>query len=179
MKVKKRTVWFLTLASLVAVISVYFIVEDKNTPNLLAIFTNNTLDEAEILGVSQDGSQTVTSESEMFQQVRLEQGNKRSQLREQLTQKIASAQLTPEEKNTAFNEMEELIKLESSEAMLEMLIRSLGYPDALVRIDEQKIAVTVMSDEIVSKQQANDIVYIVRTEMDDNVNVTVNTEPFN
>ena len=91
MKVKKRTVWFLTLASLVAVISVYFIVEDKNTPNLLAIFTNNTLDEAEILGVSQDGSQTVTSESEMFQQVRLEQGNKRSQLREQLTQKIASA----------------------------------------------------------------------------------------
>ena len=75
--------------------------------------------------------------------------------------------------------MEELIKLESSEAMLEMLIRSLGYPDALVRIDEQKIAVTVMSDEIVSKQQANDIVYIVRTEMDDNVNVTVNTEPFN
>ena len=158
---------------------IYFIVEDKNTPNLLAIFTNNTLDEAEILGVSQDGSQTVTSESEMFQQVRLEQGNKRSQLREQLTQKIASAQLTPEEKNTAFNEMEELIKLESSEAMLEMLIRSLGYPDALVRIDEQKIAVTVMSDEIVSKQQANDIVYIVRTEMDDNVNVTVNTEPFN
>lgn len=179
MKVKKRTVWFLTLASLVAVISVYFVVENDNTPNLLSLFTNEALDKTEILGVSQDGSQTVTSESEMFQQVRLEQGNKRSQLREQLTQKIASAQLTPEEKNAAFNEMEQLIKLESSEAMLEMLIRSLGYPDALVRIDDQKIAVTVMSDEVVSTQQANDIVYIVRTEMDENAIVTVNTEPFN
>jgi stage III sporulation protein AH len=178
MKVKKRTVWFLTLASLVAVISVYFIVEDNNTPNLLTIFTNETLDDTEILGVSQEGTQMVTSESEMFQQVRLEQGNKRSQLREQLTQKIASAQLTAEEKNEAFNEMEQLIQLESSEAMLEMLIKSLGYSDALVRIDDQKIAVTVMSDEV-SKQQANEIVYIVRSEMDGNVNVTVNTEPFN
>jgi stage III sporulation protein AH len=178
MKVKKRTVWFLTLASLVAVISVYFIVEDNKTPNLLTIFTNETLDDTEILGVSQEGTQMVTSESEMFQQVRLEQGNKRSQLREQLTQKIASAQLTAEEKNEAFNEMEQLIQLESSEAMLEMLIKSLGYSDALVRIDDQKIAVTVMSDEV-SKQQANEIVYIVRSEMDGNVNVTVNTEPFN
>lgn len=98
MKVKKRTVWFFTLASLVAVISVFYIVEDRNTPNLLSIFTDDTIDETEILGVSQNDTQAVTAESEMFQQMRLEASNKRSQLREQLTQKAASTELTAEEK---------------------------------------------------------------------------------
>ncbi|MEK4700299.1 SpoIIIAH-like family protein [Solibacillus sp. FSL R7-0668] len=178
MKVKKRTVWFFTLASLVAVISVFYIVEDRNTPNLLSIFTDDTIDETEILGVSQNDTQAVTAESEMFQQMRLEASNKRSQLREQLTQKAASTELTAEEKNQAFNEMEELIKLETSEAMLEMVVKSLGYDDALVRVEDQDVKVTVMSDEV-SKQQINEIVYMVLSEMNEDVKVTVNYEPFN
>lgn len=178
MKVKKRTVWFFTLASLVAVISVFYIFEDRNTPNLLSIFTEDAIDETEILGVSQNGTQTVTAESEMFQQMRLEASNKRSQLREQLTQKAASTELTAEEKNQAFNDMEELIKLENSEAMLEMVVKSLGYDDALVRVEDQDVKVTVMSDEV-SKQQINEIVYMVLSEMNEDVKVTVNYEPFN
>lgn len=178
MKVKKRTVWFFTLVSLVAVISVYYVFDGKDNLNLLTIFTDDTINEAEILGVNQNLTQTVNSESDLFQEVRLEMNNQRSQLRDQLTQKAASAQTTAEEKNQAFNDMEELIKLESSEAMLEMLVKSLGYSDALVQIKEEKVTVTVMSDEV-SKQQVNDIVYLVLTEMDENVNVTVKMEPFN
>ena len=177
MKVKKRTVWFLTLVSLVAVISVFYIFED-NTPNILSIFSDEAINETDILGVNQNLTQPVNSESDLFQEVRLEQANKRSQLKEQLTQKIASDQSTAEEKNTAFNEMDELIKLESSEAMLEMLIKSIGYSDALVRIDDEKVMVTVMSDEI-SNKQASEIMYIVRSEFNDYVNVQVKFEPFN
>ena len=177
MKVKKRTVWLFTFVSLVAVIAVFYIFEDKNTPNILSIFTDETIDSADILGVNQNGTQSVNSESNLFQEVRLEQANKRSQLRTQLTQKAASDQTTAEEKNAAFNDMEELIKLESSEAMLEMLIKSIGYDDALVRIDGEKVTVTVMSDEY-SKEQANEILYIVRSELDDYVNVSVDFEPF-
>ncbi|MBD8037006.1 MULTISPECIES: SpoIIIAH-like family protein [Solibacillus] len=177
MKVKKRTVWFLTLVSLVAVISVFYIFED-NTPNILTIFSDEAINETDILGVNKELTQPVNSESDLFQEVRLEQANKRSQLKAQLTQKIASDEYSAEEKNTAFNEMDELIKLESSEAMLEMLIKSIGYSDALVRIDEEKVMVTVMSDEI-SKQQASEIMYIVRSEFNDYVNVQVKFEPFN
>ena len=177
MKVKKRTVWLFTFVSLVAVIAVFYIFEDNNTPNILSIFTDETIDSADILGVNQSETQLVNSESNLFQEVRLEQANKRSQLRTQLTQKIASDQMTAEEKNAAFNDMDNLIKLESSEAMLEMLIKSVGYDDALVRIDGEKVTVTVMSDEV-SKQQANEILYIVRSELDDYVNVSVDFEPF-
>lgn len=177
MKVKKRTVWLFTFVSLVAVIAVFYAFEDNNTPNILSFFTDETIDSADILGVNQNGTQAVNSESNLFQEVRLEQANKRSQLRTQLTQKVASDQTTAEEKNAAFNEMDQLIKLESSEAMLEMLIKSVGYSDALVRIDGTKVNVTVMSDEV-SKQQANEILYIVRSELDDYVNVSVDFEPF-
>ena len=177
MKVKKRTVWFLTLVSLVAVISVFYIFED-NTPNILTIFSDEAINETDILGVNKELTQPVNSESDLFQEVRLEQANKRSQLKAQLTQKIASDEYSAEEKNTAFNEMDELIKLESSEAMLEMLIKSIGYSDALVRIDDEKVMVTVMSDEI-SNKQASEIMYIVRSEFNDYVNVQVKFEPFN
>lgn len=177
MKVKKRTVWFLTLFSLVAVIGVYYAFGSNNTGNLLAIFTEDTLDETDILGVNQETTKTVSSESDLFQEMRLELSNKRSQLREQLEQKMASAEYTPEEKNAAFNEMEQLINRESSEATLEMLVKSFGYDDALVRIDEQKVAVTVMSDEN-STKQANEIVHLIKTELDNNVVVTVDIKPF-
>ena len=174
MKVKKKTVWFLTLFSLVAVISVYYFAEGNRTANILSVFTENTLDETSILGIEE--KKTVNSESDLFQEMRLEMSNQRSQLREQLTQKIASEQHTVEEKNNAFNEMDALIKQESAEAMLEMLIKAIGYSDVLVRIEEESVAVKVMADEM-SKQQVNEIVYIVLSEMDESVKVTVDMQP--
>lgn len=71
--------------------------------------------------------------------------------------------------------MDALIKTESSEAMLEMLIKSVGYTDALVRIEEEKVAVTVMSDEM-SKEQANEIVYLVKSELDEKIQVSVDIQ---
>ena len=176
MKVKKKTVWFLTLFSLVAVISVYYLFEGNKTADILTIFTDSTLDETEIFGIGDEQTTTVNSESDLFQEMRLELSNQRSQLRTQLTQKIGSEEYTVEEKNAAYNEMDTLIKQESSEAMLEMLVKSIGYADALVRIDEGKVAVTVMSDEM-SKQQANEIIYIVKSEIEDSTAVTVDMQP--
>ncbi len=178
MKVKKRTVWFLTLVSLVAVISVFYIFEDNPTPNFMTIFTDDALDNTEILGVNQSTTQTVNSESDLFQEMRLEIDNKRSQLREQLTQKVASADYTAEEKNAAFDEMDKLIKLDSSEAMLEMLIKSMCYSDALVRIEDSNVKVSVMSDES-SNQQASEIMHTILSEMEENVKVTVDFQPYN
>lgn len=71
--------------------------------------------------------------------------------------------------------MNALIEQESSESMLEMLIESLGYSDALVRVEDEKVAVTVLSDEI-SKQQANEIIFTVRSELEDVSDVQVNVE---
>ena len=180
MKVKRRTVWLLTLLSLAAVISVYYVFEPNRNVDLLTIFTDDTLQETTLTSVDEKEITTTTSESYLFDEMRMEKSNERSKLRDQLTQKIASDDYTAEEKNEAFNEMNALIQQESSEAMLEMLIESLGYSDALVRVEDEKVAVTVLSDEI-SKQQANEIIYIVRSELEDisDVSVTVSSNYYN
>lgn len=170
MKVKRRTVWFLTLLSLAAVISVYYLFEPANKIDFTQIFSDKDLDETILTGV--DDSKKMESDSYVFEEIRMEMSNERSQLRDQLTSKIASEQHTPEEKNEAYNEMNELIKLESSETMLEMLIKSLGYSDALVRIEGDKVAVSVMTNEI-SASQANEIVFMVKSELENAVDVSV------
>lgn len=176
MKVKRRTVWLLTLLSLAAVISVYYVVEPNRNVNLMTIFTDDTLEETTLTNADEEiTTSTVSSESHLFDDLRMEIANERSQLKEQLTKKIASDQYTAEEKNEAFNEMNELIKRESAEAMLEMLIESLGYSDALVHVKDDKVQVTVLSDEI-SKAQANEIIYLVRQKVDDIQDVTVSVQ---
>ncbi|WP_155591493.1 SpoIIIAH-like family protein [Lysinibacillus cavernae] len=170
MRVRRRTVWFMTLLSLVAVISVYYLVDPAKQFNGLTIFTDDTLQQTAVTGVTDqeatnDITQEVSSPSHLFEEMRMQVSDERSQLREQLTQKIASEDSSAEEKNEAFNEMDGLIKQESAEAMLEMLIKSLGYSDAFVRAEGEKVSVTVMAEEL-SKSQANEIIYLVRTEME-------------
>ena len=174
MKVKKRTVWFLTLVCLTAVISVYYLFEKPDDFSFTTIFTDDSLDGAILTGV--DEAETTQTDSYAFEEFRLEMSNERSQLREQLTQKMASDEYTAEEKSAAFDEMNALIEQESNEAMLEMLVKSLGYSDALVRIDDKKVNVTVMSEEM-SKQQANEIVHLVMTELDSSIQVSVDNSP--
>ncbi|MGM9950635.1 MAG: SpoIIIAH-like family protein [Lysinibacillus sp.] len=174
MKVKKRMVWFLTLVCLTAVISVYYLFEKPGEFSFTTLFTDDSLDGAILTGV--DETETTQTDSYAFEEFRLEMSNERSQLREQLNVKMASSESTAEEKSAAFDQMNALIEQESNEAMLEMLIKSLGYSDALVRIDEGKVNVTVMSEEW-STQQANEIVYLVRTELDPSIHVSVDTNP--
>lgn len=175
MRVKRRTVWLLTLFSLAAVISVYYVTDNSTKPfDGLAFFGDNLTD-VSISGLgdgADENKETVTSKSHMFEEMRMEISNERSQLQEQLSQKIASNEYTAEEKNQAYTEYQQLTKQTSGEAMLEMLIRSLGYSDALVRTEGSKVSVTVVSDEL-SIENANNIVYLVRTEWAEAQDVSV------
>ncbi|MBB5148786.1 MULTISPECIES: SpoIIIAH-like family protein [Ureibacillus] len=175
MKVKRRTVWLLTLLSLAAVISVYYVFEPNRNVDLMTIFTDDTLEETTLTNADEKLTTPTVSESHLFEDLRMEIANERSQLREQLEQKIASSEYSAEEKNEAYNQMNELIKRESAEAMLEMLIENLGYSDALVHVKDDKVQVTVLSDEI-SKAQASEIIYVVRQQIDDIQDVTVSVQ---
>jgi len=178
MKVKKRTVWMLTLLSLVAVISVYYVNEPNNMPfDGLAIFSDETLEQMTVEEEGTDESVTpVYAESALFEEMRMEVQNERSQLKEQLTSRIASNELTADEVNDAYNAMDDLTVRDSTEAMLEMLIRSLGYSDALVQTDAGTVDVMVISDEQ-GKAQANEIIHIVKTQWEDAKKVKVTFQP--
>jgi len=173
MKAKKRTVWFLTLLSICAVVTVFIIVNPSRDFSLEQIFTSGSLDETSI-GMDDDQI-PVTTDNHLFDQLRMELGNERSQLREQYLAKIASEQISAEEKNETFNLLNYLVEQESQEAMAEMQIKSIGYADAFVKVDEDKISVTVMSEEL-SNEKINEIVYMMKTEINEMATVTVNVK---
>lgn len=170
MKVKKRTVWMLTLLSLVAVISVYYLNEPNNNMAFdgLALFSN---DDVTVEDTSPN-EVPVLAQSSLFEEMRMEVQNERSQIREQLESQIASNELSADEVNEAYSKMQELTKRDSTEAMLEMLIQNLGYSDALVRTGDGTVLVTVVASEH-SKAQADEIIYIVKKEWEDAKEVKV------
>lgn len=172
MRVRRRAVFFLTFVSLAAVISVYYFFERPTNLDVTTIFSRESLDDTVLTSVSDE---VVKTDNYLFDEIRLEQTNERSQLKQQLTEKIASDTLTAEEKNEAFNEMNDLIALESNETTLEMLIKGLGYTDALVRLDQDKASITVMSEEL-TREKANEIIFLVKSEMGDLQNVSVSKQ---
>ena len=90
----------------------------------------------------------------------------------QLETKVGSNEFTAEQKDAAFNEIEELVKIDSTEAMLELIIKSLGYDDALVRIEDNDVLIDVVANEQ-STKKASDIIYAVKREWPQAYNVEV------
>ena len=121
-----------------------------------------------------DKQASVFAESYLFDDMRMEVRNERSQTQEQLNTKITSAE-TAAEKNEIFDEMALLVKRDSAEALMEMQIIALGYPDAFVRTDAGTgtVNVTVLSEDGHSKKQSSEIINLVMTTWEDTREVSL------
>ncbi|MEK3981248.1 SpoIIIAH-like family protein [Psychrobacillus sp. FSL K6-2836] len=170
---KKRSVWFLTLFSLVAVVTVFYVSDRPSPFDGIQLFSDDTLDEVGLVETSSTNEESFVSQSNAFEEMRMEVTEKRSQLTEQLTKKVGSNEFTAEQKDEAYNKIEELVKIDSTEAMLELIIKSLGYDDALVRIEESDVLIDVVSNEQ-STKKASEIIYAVKREWPQAYNVEVN-----
>lgn len=162
MHLQKKSSWLLALLTLVAVISMFSLLDSPKQPKEAITLTEEANQKAAIQTVSKE----VSSSSPLFEETRLQVSNERNQLRQKLTQKITSGEYFVDEQNTASMEIDTLHKEESTEAILEMQIKSLGFPDALVRIDGENISVTVVANKL-AESRANEIIYLVKKECED------------
>lgn len=170
---KKQTVWLFTMVSLTAVLGVYYVTgPDKLMPA-------STLEESVPESAAKDVDVTVeeTAGDEVFELIRLETDDERSRLKEELTAKVASADVSVEAKNEAYDDMKELDALTSKEQMVETLIKSKGYDDALVRTSDGEVRITVKSDSH-SAEAANEIIRLAKEEMGEKMPVSVEFQPF-
>lgn len=102
---------------------------------------------------------------ELFTALRLEIEDERNKLREGLQDIVASADVTAQEKSKAMDKMQELADIAAKEAVIETLIKSKGYEDALVRADGGEVRITIKSKEKHSRTQANEIIQLVKGEL--------------
>lgn len=200
---KKQTVWLLTMLSLMVVLSVYYMQppadddfafifeeagEESDSVGTLSEQMSDTPevedseDETPDQEDSEEGSEeanessSISTNDELFTVIRMELAQSRSQRLEQLETIVASSSATNEEKNSAYEEMQNIDRVATKELIVEETLKAEnGYSDVLVRTNENNVIVTVKADEL-SETEANQIMRMVYDEFG-SMNVEVKFQP--
>lgn len=185
---KKQTVWLLTMLSLMIVLSVYYIMSEKDGQSA---FINNeeadlaTSDETTDRSDDNEDATEVNDisnigQDQLFTTFRMELQNERSMKKSNLKEIVASSTATTEEKNEAFNDINTIDATSTKESILQSSILDAveEYQDVLVRHDHGKdvVHVHVKAGEQLSNKEVVDIMQMVRDEFGE-LTVNVNRQP--
>ncbi len=158
--INKKNLWFLTLFSLVLVLSIYYV----TMPN--EIFISNT-DK-----VSEDESDVSVDESSIIAALKVEDDTEVMEKMNELKEKITDVDASTEEKNTAFEELKLMNKNSSKEETLETKIKEMCNCDNFVKIDGDNVRVVLNSDDS-SVTSANNIMRLVQDEFSEKMYISV------
>ena len=162
--INKRSLWFLTLFSLILVLSVYYI----TMPSELLMATNNgSKDETETVSAT-----TENEESAELVALRVESEEKMLDEITELKKVLTDSNSTTEEKNKAFEKMQELNKNRGTEESIENKIQNEFNLKSFVSIDETSVSVVIDSKEH-DKELANKIMRLVQEEFETSMSISV------
>lgn len=164
--INKQNLWFLTLFSLILVLSVYYI----TMPNELLLKTD-----VENNG-EKDDSEKVNSEltdSEILVALRVDLEEERTNLKRDLESILTDSTATTEEKNNAYEKLNYLNTVLGEEEKLESKIKKNLNIECFIEINNNEINVIALSSEH-NNTIANNIMRAIQEEYKDRVYVTVN-----
>jgi stage III sporulation protein AH len=189
MLLKKQTVWLLTMLSLVVVLSVYYITSPEQKSNDLAAIKQEAKDQNQGKTTTTTKTKTETEAKDdktivstvagdaAFEELRMKLDDLRSEQQEDLTTELASTDLPAVERSKVKDQMDKLNQTAQKEEILETLIKTMGYEDALVRADGEQVRVTVKSAKKPSATEANKIILQVKKEIGETNFVAVEFQP--
>lgn len=138
--VNKKSIWFLTLFSLILVLSVYYI----TMPNELLLPAQNNEKEETPKKTNTDNA---VVESSILVALRVELEESYIEELEILKNVLTDTKTTIEEKNNAFEQMKNLNNLKSEQEILEKKIKDEFKVQAFIKIDADQIRVVVDKKE--------------------------------
>lgn len=165
--INKQNLCFLTLFSLILVLSVYYV----TMPNELLLKTD-----LEKNGDNKNNEEKVNleqEESEILVSLRVDKEEERRLEKTDLQSILTSSTATTEEKNNAYDKLTYLNTVLGEEEKLENKIKSKLNVDSFVEIDNNQINVIAISKNHDVKL-ANNIMRTVQEEYKEKVYVTVN-----
>ena len=133
--INKKNLWFLTLFSLVLVLSVYYVTMPKEL-----LMTNN--DEV----IKDEDPITSIKETSLIETLRIEDNNNMLEEVNKLKATISNNDASTEDKNKAFDSLKILNQISSEEELLEEKVKNAHDVDCFVKIDDDQIRVVVDSD---------------------------------
>lgn len=158
--INKKNLWFLTLFSLVLVLSIYYVTMPSE------IF-DSTLENKEI-----DKSTISIEESSVISALKVEDETTVKEKINTLKEKLTNKEVSTKEKNEAFEELKLINKNSSKEETLESKIKESCSCENFVKIDGDNIRVVLDSSDS-SATTANNIMRLVQKEFDEKMYISV------
>lgn len=158
--INKKNLWFLTLFSLVLVLSIYYVTMPSE------IF-DSKLENKEI-----DKSTLSIEESSVISALKVEDETTVKEKMNNLKEKLTNKEVSTKEKNEAFEELKLINKNSSKEETLESKIKESCSCENFVKIDGDNIRVVLDSSDS-SATTANKIMRLVQKEFDEKMYISV------
>ncbi len=149
--INKKNLWFLTLFSLVLVLSVYYV----TMPKELLMENNKKETEGEVK----------VTETNIIEALRSEDNTNTLEEINKLKATISDNSTKTEDKNKAFDTLKTLNQISSKEELLEEKVKNTNNVDSFIKIDDDQIRVVVNTTEN-SKKLANEIMRTVQENFD-------------
>lgn len=150
--INKKNLWFLTLFSLVLVLSVYYVTMPKEL-----LTTNN--------GESITNANVQITETSIIETLKQEDNDQTLDEINKLKETIASNSASTEDKNIAFDTLKLLNQISSKEELLEEKIKTTYNLDSFIKIDDDQIRVVIDSNEH-DNTLANNIMRTIQSNFD-------------
>lgn len=163
--INKQNLWFLTLFSLILVLSVYYI----TMPNdLLATAPEKKTEEKKTAKKTKETIEETSSLVAMRVSLEEERQNEMDALQEQLT----SDAISSEEKNNAYEKLKYLNEIQGKEESLEKKIKKEYNIDCFVKIDNSNASAVCVSSKH-DGNLANNIMRLIQGEYKNKMYITV------
>ena len=165
--INKKSLWFLTLFSLILVLSIYYITMPSEL--LLTSNTENLTTEEK----NKDKEVNIdVEESDLLVALRVESDEEMTSKIEELQLILTNADSSVEDKNKAYEKIKELNDTRGIEEKLETQIKENYKLDSFVKIKDNQIKVTINSSEH-DEKLANNIMRTIQSNYDDSKYITV------
>ena len=164
----KKNLWFLTLFSLVIVLSIYYVTMPED---LLAASTtgvsSKTLKDKDV--------SVEMTESDAIAALKVEDTSKTNDTLNELQEKLTDTKTTAEEKNSVYEQIKTINTNSGIEEAIEKKINQDYSCEAFAKIEESSVKVVVDKCEN-SKKLANNIMRLVQEQFDSKMYISVQFE---
>ena len=159
--INKKNLWFLTLFSLVLVLSIYYV----TMPN--EIFSSGVNGD-----IISDSTEVNIEETSVIAALKVEDDASVMEEINTLKEKLTNSEVSIDDKNAAFEELKLINKNSSIEETIESDIKDVCNCENFVKIDGDNVRVVLDSDES-SATTANKIMRLVQEEFDEKMYISV------
>jgi len=160
--INKQSLWFLTLFSLILVLSIYYI----TMPSELLTTTNGIVE-------NETTNKVVSNkEADALTVMRVEYDEERASKMNDLRLILTNVDATIDEKNNAYEQLKALDNFKGKEEELEQILKDKFSMESVIKIDGDKVIVNIVAKKH-NNEIANNIMRTIQDKFDSKMYITV------